>query len=102
MQEKTESNKRMFQRLPLSAPVRYQLKGSQRFSFGVGRDISDNGIGLVSNEFLPIAQQLIFEVRHPENQKCIRVLGQIVWVSNERYSERYLLGASFIELPTII
>lgn len=90
------------ERLALSAPVRYQKKGSQRFGNSIGRDINDSGIGFLSNEYFPISSQLIFETQHPCTHKCIRGLGEVVWVSSQPYSERFSVGARFIDPPVTI
>ena len=94
LQERRDS-----ERLSLSSPIRYRQKGSQRFGNTLGRDISNSGIGFISNEFFPISTQLIFEVQHPKTQGFVKAVGEIVWISNEPYSERFSIGARFIGPP---
>lgn len=92
--------RRDFERMKLSAPVRYQLKGSQRFGNTLGKDISAGGIGFLSDEFFPVSTQLIFEVQHPKTRVFIKAVGEIAWISNNKpYSEKYAAGARFIGPP---
>ena len=90
-------NRRASERLKVNSPIRYQRKGSQRFERSVSKDISASGIGFSSNEFLPVATQLIFDVQNPDTQDFTRALGEVVWVSNDPHSERFLVGAKFIQ-----
>ena len=94
LQERRDS-----ERLLLSSPMRYRKKGSQRFGNTIGRDINNGGIGFISNEFFPISTHLIFEVQHPKTQEFIKAVGEVVWVSNQAHSERFLIGAKFIGPP---
>ena len=91
--------RRDFERLALSSAIRYQEKGSQRFANSVGRDISNGGIGFISDEFFPISTNLVFEVRHPKTQEMIKAVGEVVWISNARHSENYNVGARFLGPP---
>ena len=91
--------RRNSERLLLSSPIRYRQKGSQRFGNTVGRDISNSGIGFISNEFFPISTQLVFDFQHPKTQGFVKVLGEVVWISNQPYSERFSVGARFIGPP---
>lgn len=95
MQERRDS-----ERLTLSAPVRYQQKGSQRFGNTLGKDISASGIGFFSDEFFPVSTQLIFDVRHPKTHEFIRAIGEIVWIADSQpYPEKYAVGARFMGPP---
>ena len=91
--------KRSSERLTLSSPIRYRRKGSQLFGNTIARDISNRGIGFVSNEFFPISTQLIFEIQHPKTHEFIKAVGEVAWVSNQAYSERFSIGARFIGPP---
>jgi len=93
-------DRRAAQRLSLSSPMRYQRKGSQLFGNSIGQDISESGIGFISHEFLPVSTHLIFEVRHPETREFVKAPGEVVWISNLPHSERFSVGAKFIEPVT--
>lgn len=91
------------ERLTLSAPVRYQQKGSQRFGNTIGKDISHSGIGFFSDEFFPVSTQLIFDVQHPKTREFIKAIGEIVWISDSKlYPEKYTAGARFLGPPITV
>jgi len=91
--------KREYTRSAFPVPVRYQLKGGQNFSNTIGRDISETGIGFVSNEFFPVSTQLIFETQHPASRDFIKAVGEIVWVAKRPHSEGFSVGARFLGPP---
>jgi c-di-GMP-binding flagellar brake protein YcgR len=90
-----EKNRRIAKRIPFLSGVRYQIKGSQQFGNIRSKDVSKSGIAFVSNEFLPVATHLIFEFKLPEKKEYVKVLGKVVWVSNQSCSEKYLIGVQF-------
>ncbi|MDP8230119.1 MAG: PilZ domain-containing protein [Candidatus Gorgyraea atricola] len=94
--------RRSFNRTVLSAALRYQQKGSQRFGNSVCRDISKSGIGFASDEFFPVATNLVFEFQHPQTNQFIKAAGEIAWISSQPHSERYSVGARFFGPPVAI
>ena len=94
--------KREYKRIALSTPIRYQHKGSQRFGNSIGQDLSPGGLGFISNEFFPVSTHLVFEVKHPERAEYIKAAGEVMWISNQRYSDRYSVGARFLGPPVHI
>lgn len=91
--------KRRFERISLSQPIRYQIKGGNHFADSMGRDISAEGIGFISEEFLLKSTQLIFELRHPDRNNYIKAVGEVVWISKVPHAERFLAGARFMGPP---
>jgi len=91
-----EADKRIASRILFNSPIRYQQKGSGKYSDTVGKDISNSGIGLISNEFIPKNSHLVFELRSPWQLEPIQRLAEVVWVSNQPYSERFEVGAKFL------
>jgi hypothetical protein len=94
--------RRGFERLLLSTPIRYQQKGSQKFGNSIGKDVSSRGIGFISEDFFPTSTQLIFELRHPKTQEFIKAVGEIVWISNKPHTEKYNIGARFLGPPITV
>lgn len=92
-------DKREYRRIALSTSIRYQHKGSQRFGNSMGRDLSSGGLGFTSNEFFPVTTQLVFEVKHPEQAEYIKAVGEVMWISNQPYSDNYSVGARFLGPP---
>lgn len=91
-----EEEKRIAARILFDLSVRYHEKGTQRYSNTVGKDISNSGIGFISNEFIPKHSKLVFEIHPPWRPEPIQTLAEVVWVSNQPYSERFNVGARFL------
>ena len=92
-----EDDRRAAKRIPCDLPVRYNQKGAKEYINTVGKDISDTGIGFISNEFIPKHSNLLFEIRPPWQPEPIQALAEVVWVSNQPYSERFNVGARFLD-----
>jgi len=91
-----EEDKRIAPRVLFDSAVRYRQKGFKGYSDTVGRDISNSGIRFISNEFIPKNSKLVFELRPPWHVEPIQAVAEVVWVSNQPYSERFKIGAQFL------
>jgi hypothetical protein len=96
-----EEDKRIASRISFTSPVRYYQKGASGYSDTVGKDISNSGIGFISNEFVPKNSHLVFELRSPWQIEPIQALAEVVWISNKPYSERFEVGARFLSPLTV-
>ena len=90
-----EDERRIAPRITFNSAVRYRQKGFQSYSDTVGKDISNSGIGFISNEFIPKHSELVFELHPPWHVKPIQAAAEVVWVSSQPYSERFEIGARF-------
>jgi len=91
-----EEEKRIAPRISFDSSVRYHEKGGQAYTDTVGKNISNSGIGFISNEFIPKHSKLLFELRPPWGSEPIQTLAEVVWVSGHPYSERFDVGARFL------
>jgi hypothetical protein len=91
-----EKDKRIASRILFDSPIRYRQKGVTGYSDTVGKNISNSGISFVSNEFVPINSHLVLELRSPWQMEPIQSLAEVVWISNQPYSERFEVGARFL------
>ena len=94
-----EADKRIAPRTLFNSPVRYYQKGAAKYNDTVGKNISNSGIGFISNEFIPKNSHLVFELRSPWQSEPIQTLAEVVWVSNQPFSERFEVGAKFLASP---
>ena len=94
-----EDERRIAPRVSFDSAVRYRQKGFQSNSDTVGKDISTSGLGFISNEFIPKNSKLVFEFRPPLHVEPIQTVAEVVWISNQPYSERFKVGAKFLNLP---
>ncbi|MFC1703490.1 PilZ domain-containing protein [Candidatus Omnitrophota bacterium] len=68
------------------------------FEHGQTRDISENGIGLISQKFIPKNSKLILEIALAPATEPLMALGKVKWVEKMGYSEMYRLGLQFENL----
>lgn len=92
-----ERDRRANKRVEFTSGIRYQQKSSHNFTNTIARDISNGGIGFISNEFMPKSSQLILEFNPPGYNDSKQVPGEVMWVSSQPYSERFYIGAKFLE-----
>ena len=92
-----EEERRVSNRISFDSAIQYHQKGSQKRYGTVAKDISDSGIGFISNEFLPKNSHIVFELCPPWHQEPIQTLAEVAWVSDQPYSERFYIGAKFLE-----
>ena len=91
-----EEEKRSASRVLFDSSVRYHQKGAQIYSNTVGKDISNSGIGFISNEFISKRSNLVFEIHPPWRSEPIQTLAEVVWISSQPHSERFNVGAKFL------
>lgn len=94
-----DKDRRVAQRILYNSPVRYNEKGTRKYNNTIGKDISNSGIGFISNEFIPKKAHLVFELRAPWQETIVHTLAEVVWISNQPHSERYDVGARFLHAP---
>ncbi len=91
-----EEEKRIAPRVLFDSAVRYSQKGAQGYNGTVCRDISNSGIGFISNEFIPKNSKLVLELQPPWRVEPIQAVAEVMWVSNQPYSETFKIGAKFL------
>ncbi len=90
-----KADKRKQPRIAGANPVKIQKRGSQRYVHGLTRDLSDSGIGFLSESFFPLSTGLVFETLNPSTGEIFKKTGEIAWVTRQPYSDRYYAGARF-------
>lgn len=96
MNENKYINRRKFNRIMLNESVRYQFKDPAQFGGCVSCDVSDGGVRINVNSFIPLNTELTLEVQLP-SKEIIEREGKVVWVEKFRFSDRYQAGIEFKE-----
>lgn len=91
-------DKRNSERKNVSASVRYQLKSSSEFGSTVACDMSEGGLKLNFNKFVPSNTDFLLELNLPAAPKIINAVGKVMWAQRVPHSDRYQLGISFKEI----
>lgn len=95
-------DKRKQGRISFREPVQYQFKNSGQFGekdlkyFGAGLtcDLSDSGIRIRSNDFLPLHADLLLDF-HLDPEQPVDAEGEVVWVQKMPHAESYQFGVKF-------
>jgi c-di-GMP-binding flagellar brake protein YcgR len=90
-----DKEKRASERKRIYAPVRYQLKSSQVFGAASSCDISEGGLRLNFEKFVPNNTEFLLQMNLPTMPKIINALGKVVWANRLPHSDRYQLGLKF-------
>ena len=62
------------------------------------RDISESGIGLLAQKFVPKDTNLIMEIALSPNAEPVLAVGKVKWVRKVGYGDRYRLGMEFTDI----
>lgn len=89
--------KRRFLRIAYSDAVRYQFKDSGRFGGCIARDISEEGIRLDMEDFVPVNTEMLLQMKLQTIPKVVDLKGRVVWLQQIPYSDRYHVGLQFSE-----
>lgn len=88
--------RRQYPRIDISFPVECKMLPSQDYFYTVSKDLSQVGLKIVSNEFMPKNELLKLSLNLIN--KILDVKARVVWCSQERASERYSAGVEFVEI----
>lgn len=90
--------RRKYARLECSMPVQYKKVGDldSGISKALTRDISEGGVRLVVDEYIPTASKLTLIISFPFRDKKIKALGKIVWARRHSEMPIYDVGIEFI------
>ena len=87
-------NKRQFQRIRFAEPVEYRLTEGIPASGCLSYNISEGGIRLKTDQFLPLNADMILNFRLSTDEP-VSVNGKVVWVQKVPHAENYHVGVQF-------
>ena len=96
MEEIKNFERRRFPRLPFHEPVQYQLKDTHRFGGCLAGDISEGGIRVNFNDFIPLKTQIAVQVFLTLG-RMVECVGHVVWIQKFPFSDRYQVGLAFLD-----
>ncbi len=89
------TQRRSTKRVKLKEPVRFQFKNPELYGTCLSCDVSEGGIKMNLNQFIPIKEELDLLIRL-KDEKAIDCRAKVVWIERLRYSERYRAGLEFV------
>lgn len=95
---KIYQEERRFPRVALNSEVKFQIRQSKKFGLTHCRDISEGGVRIIAEEFIPLGTTMKLEIILKNALKCIDAVAEVVWLQRIPHSERYQLGLRFCEI----
>ncbi len=88
--------KRLFRRVSCGQPVHFQSKDPAQFGGCLSRDLSEGGIQINLNDFIPLGTELNLQIQlAPE--RAVECVGRVVWVRGLPLMDRYQAGLEFLQ-----
>ncbi len=94
MKNSGEEENRVFSRIPFKQPVQYQSLRYEDIVGCVASDLSEGGLRVNINHFVPMNTPLAIQIQLDDLKK-VECLARVVWISKMRYSDRYIAGLEF-------
>lgn len=91
--------KRRFVRIPESAKITYQIANDSKVGDFITRDLSIGGIRFFLHEFVPKGTVLKLKLTIERTHFSFEALAKVAWVIDDASSQRYEVGAEFMEMP---
>ncbi len=94
---KVREERRRFQRISFREAVQFSLEARHGFGGCLAQDISEGGLKIHFEDFVPINKDISFKLRlgTKPGARIIDVMGKVVWIAMTPYSDRYQLGIQF-------
>lgn len=87
---------RSSQRIQYSRPMQFQKRGTGQVISTISENISVNGVSFLSDSFIPPETAVMLEIG--VFSRVVRPIARIVWSQPTPSSNRYRVGAQFMEL----
>ena len=87
-------DKRASKRVRFIDSVLFKEKDNPHFGGSVGFDISEGGLRMSFNDYVPIGTELSLQIQL-SNGNVVECVGRIVWVKKYPYSDHYQAGVQF-------
>ena len=86
--------KRQNTRLSVAVPLRYQIRGTQKFGNTLTKNISSGGLGFLADRFIKPQTHLMLDVNLLT--KNINSIANVKWAGYLSHSDKYQIGLEFI------
>ena len=94
MEENSAEDMRKFRRMAHCESVGYQFIDPSQFGGCVAQDLSEGGIRIRINDFVPLNTELALKIRLA-GEEIVECTGRVVWVEKSRFGESYQAGLDF-------
>ena len=94
--------KRREKRLYITFDVRFDMSSHQQWVSSSAKNISINGMCLLTKEHIPLGTLLFIEFFIPDEDTTIQITGEVVWNGEHKVSDSLYFenGITFIEIQS--
>ena len=100
MEQYPKEEKRRFVRITFKQPVQFQWKDPVPLGGSLSFDLSEGGIRIRLNDFIPLAAELPLQIQLAIEQ-AVDCIGRVVWIRKVPSSDSYHAGLEFIETESL-
>ena len=100
-QEHNADEKRQFHRVHRAQAVRFQLKDPSQFGGCLSCDLSQGGVRVQFNEFVPLNTEMTLQIQLSD-ESIVECPCRVAWVEKNRFGDRYQAGLEFIQGESIL
>jgi Tfp pilus assembly protein PilZ len=93
-QEHNDDERRQFNRIRRAQPVQFQLKDPSQYGGCLSCDLSQGGIRVQLNDFIPLNTEMTLQIRLSD-ESVVDCPCRVAWVEKSRFSDRYQAGLEF-------
>ena len=101
MNEHLIDEKRLFRRVNHSESVHFQFKDPAHFGGSLSCDLSEGGVRIRLNEFVPLHTELALDVRL-RGEHVVHCIGHVVWIEKARFGDSYYAGLAFSKSDSLL
>ena len=95
MLTKVGTEQRKFPRTPFQRAIRFKPKDGALFISHSAQDISQGGIRINSESFVPLGTILTLQIKMADEAPLLEMHAKVVWVKYVSHLEMYQLGLEF-------
>ncbi|MBF0595032.1 MAG: PilZ domain-containing protein [Candidatus Omnitrophica bacterium] len=95
MLSKAGHDNRKYPRAVFKRSIKYKTTSVEAFSGQLSHDISQGGIRINSNDFVPLNSSLTVQFQLEDLGRLFDLQGKVVWVRHLPYSDGYQVGVEF-------
>lgn len=88
---------REFSRVPFKRPVKCKTSNVEIYAGHLAQDISQGGMCIKSNEFVPVGSRVIVQVQFDHQGRLLDLEAKVVWTRELPYANGFQLGLEFVE-----
>ncbi len=100
-QEHDVDERRQFHRVHRAQAVRFQLKDPGQFGGCLSCDLSQGGIRVELNDFVPLGTEMTLQIQLSD-ESVVDCPCHVAWVEKNRFGDRYQAGLEFDQGESIL